>query len=274
MTESPLIERIRGVRIETGAHRPFPLDNPDRVYFVERGYLDIFAVEWNADEVAGRRHFVARVPAKEMAFGSERIAEPARTERTFGFLAVPSLDAIIIAGERTGVAAATFDLEAVDWIDKWISHLSAFLVRDRPPPRNALLLEADPDIPYPSGAALSAQHKDVIWASANAPLRLVGRSDMIVAEGDPLLPITEQTYFEIDAETQVSDERDLRSKRRNGLQDQTRRAGVLRVAPGGHRRRQGRAALLHAPALAGPAHHTCGGHLGRASRAVDPNPHR
>ena len=204
MTEIPLIERIRGVRIETGAHRPFPLDNPDRVYFVERGYLDIFAVEWSAGEVAGRRHFVARVPAEELAFGCERIAEPARPERTFGFLAVPSLDAILIAGERTGVAAATFDLEAVDWIDKWISHLSAFLVRDRPPPRNALLLEADPDIPYPSGAALSAQHKDVIWASANAPLRLVGRSDMIVAEGDPLLPITEQTYFEIDADAQVS----------------------------------------------------------------------
>ena len=92
MTEIPLIERIRGVRIETGAHRPFPLDNPDHVYFVERGYLDIFAVEWSADEVAGRRRFVARVPAGEMAFGSDQIAAPARAERAFGFLAVPSLD--------------------------------------------------------------------------------------------------------------------------------------------------------------------------------------
>ena len=204
MTEIPLIERIRGVRIETGAHQPFPLDDPAQVYFVEQGYLDVFAVELSADEVAGRRRFVARVPAGGMAFGSSRIKDPARSERTFGFLAVPSLDTIIVAGERAGVAADTFDLDTVGWIDEWIARLSEFLVRDRPPPRHALLLEADPDIPYSSGAALSAQHKDVIWASANTPLRLVGRSDMIVAEGDPLLPVTEQTYFEIDADAQVS----------------------------------------------------------------------
>ena len=204
MTEIPLIERIRGVRIETGAHQPFPLDDPARVYFVEQGYLDVFAVELNADEVAGRRRFVARVPAGGMAFGNDRIDDPAHSQRTFGFLSVPSLDAIIVAGERAGIASDTFDLNAVDWIDEWIARLSEFLVRDRPLPHNALLLEADPDIPYSSGTAFSAQHKDVIWVSANTPLRLVGRSDMIVAEGDPLLPVTEQTWFEIDAEAQVS----------------------------------------------------------------------
>ena len=204
MTEIPIIERIRGARIETGAHQPFLLDDPARVYFVEQGHLDVFAVELSADEIAGRRRFVARVPAGKMAFGSDRIEDPAQAQRTFGFLAVPSLDATLVAGERAGVAAETFDLDAVEWIDEWIARLSEFLVRDRPPPRNALLLEADPDVPYPSGAALSAQHKDVIWAAANAPLRLVGRSDMIVAAGEPLLPVTEQTWFEIDADAQVS----------------------------------------------------------------------
>ena len=204
MTNISLIERIRGVRLATGAHQPFPLDDPARVYFVEQGHLDVFAVELSADEVAGRRRFVARASAGEMAFGCARIADPVRSERTFGFLAVPSLDAVLIAGERAGVAADHFDLEATNWIDAWISHLSEFLAGDRPPPRDALLLEADPDVPYSSGAALSAQHRDIIWVSANAPLRLVGRRDMLVAAGDPLQPITEQTYLEIDADTQVS----------------------------------------------------------------------
>ena len=204
MTNISLIERIRGVRLETGAHQPFPLDDPARVYFVEQGYLDVFAVELSADEVAGRRRFVARASAGQMAFGCDRIAAPVRSERTFGFLAVPSLDAVLIVGERDGVASDNFDLEATNWIDEWISHLSEFLVRDRPPPRNALLLEADPDIPYSSGSALSAQHKDIIWVSANAPLRLVGHSDLTVAEGDPLQPITEHTWLEIDVDAQVS----------------------------------------------------------------------
>ena len=204
MTEVPLIERIRGVRIETGAHRPFLMDDPQRVHFVERGYLDVFAVELSADEAAGRRRFVARVPAGEMAFGRDRISDQARSERTFGFLAVPSLNAVVVEGERAGVAAESFDLAATNWIDEWISRLSEFLVRDRPPPRDALLLEADPDVPYPSGSALAAQHMDVIWVSANAPMRLVGRDDLIVAPGAPLLPVTEQTWFEIDADAQVS----------------------------------------------------------------------
>lgn len=204
MNDVPIIERIRGVRIETGAHRPFPMDDPARVYFVEQGYLDIFAVALNAAEAAGRRRFVARVSAGEMAFGSDRVRYPVQAERTFGFLAVPSLNAIIIEGERSGVASEKFDLAATNWIDGWIFRLSEFLVRHRPPPQDVLLLEADPDVPYPSGSALSAQHMDVIWVFTNAPMRFVGRDDMIVEEGEPLLPVTEQTWFEIAAAAHVS----------------------------------------------------------------------
>lgn len=204
MPDVPLIERIRGTRIETGANRPFPMDDPTRVHFVERGHLDVFAVEMKDDEIVGRRRFVARVPAGEMAFGSERIEDPEGHDETFGFLAVPSLSAVIVQGEREGVASESFDLAATNWIDHWISRLSEFLVRDRPPPRNALLLEADPDVPYPSGSALSAQHMDVIWVSANTPMRLAGRDTLVVAEGEPLLPLTEQTWFEIGSDAEVS----------------------------------------------------------------------
>ena len=204
MADVPLIDRIRGVRIETGAHRPFPMDDPARVHFVEQGYLDVFVVELSANEATGRRRFVARVPAGEMAFGSDRVEDPARPERAFGLLAVPSLHAVIVEGERRGVAAETFDLAATNWIDEWIARLSAFLVRDRPPPRDALLLEADPDVPYPAGSALSAQHLDVVWVSATAPVRFLGRDDLIVAAGEPLLPVTEQTWCELDADARVS----------------------------------------------------------------------
>ena len=200
----PPIERIRGVRVETGAHRPFLIDNPARVYLVERGHLDIFAIELSADDVAGRRRFVARVPAGEMAFGHDRVAAQQQPSRVFAFLAVPSLDAILIEGERDGVSCGGFDLAAVLWIDSWIARTSEFLVRGRPPPRRVMLLDADPDIPYASGSTLSAQHGDIVWVSATAPMRLLGRSDRVVAVGEPLLPVTEQTWFEIGADADVS----------------------------------------------------------------------
>ena len=204
MSDAPIVERIRGVRMETGAHRPFPMDDPARAWFVEEGYLDVFAVELSAAEPAGRRRFVARVPAGEMGFGGRRVRHPARPERTFGFLAVPSLNAVIIEGERAGVASDSFDLAATHWIDEWTARLSEFLVRDRPLPRDAVLLEADPEVSYPSGSVLSAQHLDVVWVSATTPMRLAGRADMMVRPGAPLVPVTQTTWFELDADAQVS----------------------------------------------------------------------
>ena len=204
MADVALIERIHGVRIATGADQSFLIDDPTRVYFVEQGHLDVFAVELNGDEPVGRRRFIARIPAGEMAFGYDRAAAPKQPSRVFGFLAVPSLDAILIEGERDGVSSDSFDLTAVLWIDSWISRTSEFLVRGRPPPRHAVLLDADPDVPYESGSTLSAQHGDVIWVSATTAMHFIGRRDQVVSVGEPLLPVTEQTWFEISADADVS----------------------------------------------------------------------
>ena len=204
MPDKPLIERIRGVRIETGAHRPFPMDNTAVVYCVEQGYLDVFAVELRDNEAAGRRNFVARVPAGEMAFGADTIRHPSQPHRTFGFLAVPSLDAVIVRGERDGVASDDFDLAATSWIEEWISRISEFVVSDLPPPRDAQLLEAEPDVYCAAGSLLCAQHRDVIWVSANAPMRLVGRDALSVPAGSPLVPVTERTWLQTDADATVS----------------------------------------------------------------------
>jgi len=204
MSDVPIIERIRGVRIETGAHRPFPMDDPERVYFVEEGYLDVFVVELRESEVAGRRRFLARVPVGEMGFGIRRIVDADHSGRTFGLLAVPSLNASIVEGERAGVASDSFDLDATIWIDEWISRLSEFLVRDRPLPRDALLLDADPDIPYPSGAVLSAQHRDIVWVSATQPMQLINRDDLVFEPGAPLMPVTQMTWFELGSDAEVT----------------------------------------------------------------------
>ncbi len=204
MADIPVIERIRGERIATAATRPFLMDDPERVYVVEQGHLDVFAVELRGDEPVNRRRFVARVPADSMAFGNDRVPDATRPDSVFGFLAVPSLDAVLIAGERAGVAADTFDLAATAWIDDWIARLSEFPVRGRPVPLDAELLEAEPDVGYPAGAVLSAQHGDIVWVLADARMRWLGRGDMVVDKGEPLLPLTERTWFEIDADTEVT----------------------------------------------------------------------
>ena len=207
-----MIERLRGRREQLGANRPFVMNDPERVHYVERGHLDIFAVESRGAEVVGRRRFVARVPAGELAFGTTPLPLAERPEGArqgdrgpqLGLLAVPSQDAMIIVGERAGIGAEAFDLTATTWVDHWVAHLSDFAARDRPAPRHTHLVEADPDVPVPAGATLTAHHLDVIWVTSTAALRYVGRRDMRVIAPDPLLPVTERTWIEADEDANVT----------------------------------------------------------------------
>ena len=192
------------MRRETDATHPFVMDDAERVHLVERGFLDVFAVELAGDRPVGRRQFVTRVAAGEMALGADRVADPARPERVFGFLAVPGLDTVVIDGERSGVAGGEFDLDAVTWIDTWVARLSESAVRGCPPPRDAVQVEAEPNVSHRSGSVLTAQHGDVVWVSATVPMRLLGRPDLVVPAGEPPLPLTERTWSRIDADAAVT----------------------------------------------------------------------
>ena len=204
MTPRRVIERIRGTRTRTGANRSFALDDQERVRYVERGHLDVFVVARRGDRIIGRRRFVARVRPGEMAFGVAPLEIPGRDGHSLGLMATPSQGAVLIAGDRAGVGSTDFDAATTDWVDRWISQLSAFLARDLPLPRDALRLEADPDIPYKAGSICSAQHLDVVWVSADAPMALIGRDDVIYTEGEPLLPLTEQTWLELAGDGRIS----------------------------------------------------------------------
>ncbi len=201
MATPDFLDRLQGARLKTGANRPFPLDTPEQVYLVEQGYLDIFVAEVTQQTVTGRRRFVARINAGEMAFGSV----PARVrQRSFGLLAVPSLSAVIITGQRAGIAADGVDVHALNWIDDWVFHLAAGLDQDLVQTVHPRLLEADPDVLCAAGAALSAQHNDVIWVKADQPLAVFGRDELTVTPGQPLLPLTERTWCVPVADAEVT----------------------------------------------------------------------
>ena len=204
MADDPIIERIRGRAYETGAYQSFLMDDPARVFYVQKGGIDIFAPELDGDEAIERRPFVAHVPAGGMAFGARRFAHPELPEHSYALLAVPSRDAVIIAGEREGLSEDQFDLAATVWLDEWIVRLAEFVARGRYTPRNVKLLEADPNVAYAADAVLSAQHSDVIWATADQPLRFLDREDMKVAPGDPALPLSERIWVGLDADGAVS----------------------------------------------------------------------
>ena len=206
MGGASVIDRIRGVAFRAGANRPIRMDDAGRVLWVEQGHLDLFVVETGGEGEPGRRRFVTRVPAGAMCFGAPRLADPEGAAGRSGFLAVPSVDAAGVEGERSRlVSREHFDLDTTRWIDEWVFRLSEFLVREEgQPPRDARLLEADPDVPYPAGCAVSAHHRDVVWVSADRPMRFLGLGGLAAGGDRRLIPLTERTWCEVDEDTGIS----------------------------------------------------------------------
>ena len=209
MAHDSIIERINGESFVTGAYAPFFLDDPETVYYVREGHLDLFSVETTPGQhhPVGRWPFVAGFPEGTMVFGSpEPPPNPHLTRNVFRFFAVPSRDAVLVRGRRSAISTLeSFDLDATVWIDEWIGRLSEFLGKALgPPPTSARLLEAEPEVPYSAGEALTAQHFDVIWVTANRPLRVIGLEELGVPAGAPPLAVTERTWLELDTDLRVT----------------------------------------------------------------------
>ena len=207
-------DRIRPATFTTGAHQPFLLDDPARVFRVEEGHLDLFAVELVRGAPVSRRPFVTRVPAGSMCFGVRPVAVEGESAsaRAFGFLAVPSSGAVLAEAERSGIASVeNLDLDTTIRIEEWVLGLSEFVARGSGlPPPDARLVEADPDVPYPAGAVLSAYPSSVVWVSADRPARFIGRDDLTLAPererapGRGLVPLSSWTWIALDADGTVS----------------------------------------------------------------------
>ena len=205
MNGTSVIRRIHGTVHATGAREAFFLDDPARVFYVQQGGLDVFVAETFRGTALRRRPFVSRFPEGSMVFGGVRQPGETKLDR-FSFIGVPSRNSVVVAGERKNLHAdGAFDLDSVVWVDEWINRISDFMARsDHLPPRDTLRLDADADIPYPKGATLSAQHSDIVWVTADCPVRLFGREELRIPPGGPPVPLTELTWIALEEDARVS----------------------------------------------------------------------
>lgn len=194
-------------RAELGAHQAFLLNDRSAYYTVDRGHVDVFAaIRDEQGNILSRRPFVVRIPASKAMFGAPEIPLAGTDDRGwFVFQAVPSRHAVVSKGEREQLAAPdNFDLRAVGLIDDWVASSSEFMARrGAPTPRDTILLEADPDVPYGARSALSAHHLEVLWVQADRPVQLNGDPDMEIPAG-ATFPLPEQLWLTLPEDTRVS----------------------------------------------------------------------
>ena len=207
MAWQDLIGKIPMSRLRLGAHDAFLVIERDEFYIVESGYVDLFAVLVDDQrDVLMRRPFITRIEVGNVFFGSMTLPSPHRAEEGFfAFQAVPSRDAVLLRGERWRLAGRDdFDLDAISLIDDWVVAASNFVSYNEPRlPLDALLLEADPDVPYEARTALSAHHLEVLWVVADRPSRFVGRTEFPIG-ANRILSLTEHTWLTLPEDARVS----------------------------------------------------------------------
>ena len=207
MSWQDLIRDIPVARVEAGARDAFILNDRDAFHIVESGQVELFAVVVKDDgTVSARRPFVASMPAGKALFGAPVLPVAHGDERgSFMFQAVPSRHTVLVRGERKHLASPdAFGISFVSLIDDWVIGLSDFVARHEPPvPRAALLLTADPDVPYEASSVLSAHHHEVLWVWADRPMEFIGLPEFGVPR-EAILPLSEHVWLNLPEEARVS----------------------------------------------------------------------
>ncbi|EIC21460.1 NHLP bacteriocin export ABC transporter permease/ATPase subunit [Thiorhodovibrio frisius] len=177
--DAELLAKIDGTRLSVGYHNPFLIQEPDLIWLVLKGSLDIFAVPVVAGKIVGTGQHLLRVEAGELVFGmapapaqpagppssaDESAAQAGQTQ--IALRAVATMGTELYRARRRDIEDEDFDIIVVDWIDTWIGQLATVLMPVGGPRADGFL-EAEPGLEYPAKRVLLPQARDTIWLQAD-----------------------------------------------------------------------------------------------------------
>jgi len=198
--ESLLLARLpeqAGGRLLVGSHKPFMLDEPERVWLIVSGTVDVFAVRLGADGPDGARRHVFRAEAGSALFGMNL----KHYGREVGLVAVGSAGTELQPLTWPMVEAFALDpetaAEAADLVRQWAEGLSSGLAQYLAlPARGFEALEAGHELALKAGA-IARPRRGLLWVSAPLGItRFMGWEELPLMGEDDFLPISEQTWLQ------------------------------------------------------------------------------
>ena len=187
----PLLELAlgRGERFAGGGNRPIRLSEPDVVWFVVQGSVDVFATELEEDGVpTDFKHMVRAGPG--------RLLFPLVEEDTSMALVAKGLpDSELRRITLSVLTGAALDAQIVEQTNAWIFDISESIARDVTyRPRMDRSIAPGGVEETTSGATVSAQH-EVVWVSSpEGRIRYLGTEDLDQSSSG-LVPVTPDSWI-------------------------------------------------------------------------------
>ncbi len=194
-----------GEPLDVAANRPLALDDPDSVWMVASGRVEVFAMPVGDGAVAHCRMYLGGIEPGGALFGSQR--------DDAGWLALvavglPGTKVLKLPANRLRKLAAEPEAagEVGDLVDQWVEILTSELTRNSIP-RITSVPEPGRDLRTPAGAVVSPTR--AVWLSApSAPCRFLGRTNVSVGQ-DSVFPLADVGWLEVAEEATLHAEETL-----------------------------------------------------------------
>ncbi len=170
------------------------LEGSARVWFVEAGRADVFAVQVQDGKPKGNRRHVCRARTGDLVFGTD-----SDREGGYGLLAVGSTDTRLVEMDIALLKARAGDpvyAEALaEKINAWVVGLSEGISIDVLP-KESQEIEVEQEVEVPDGTAFNAKH-GVFWVRhLDGKSRFMGNEALPTVNGTGYFPITRHTWLE------------------------------------------------------------------------------
>lgn len=180
--------------LDVGNNRPVRLHDPDLIWLVVQGSMDVFVVETQGGRAISPRRHLFRLDAGQALFGLDVHNHAEQID----LLAVGTNQARLARLPRERFEALLHDPvhgpRTMSLLDQWISSFSSSIARD------VILRQY---VPLESGATVSLDEggmarprRGVVWINVQAgAVRVVNRPELPVSTTDDLLPISDRVWI-------------------------------------------------------------------------------
>jgi len=206
--DNDLLNRIGGERLSVGYHNPFLLNDPNVVYLVLQGRVEVYLTPLLHGQASGPGMHVGSFRPGDLIFGAAEGELPEdlslapawlAPETSFALRAVATMGSLVYRSDLERVSGEDFDIVTVDWVDRWVSGISDGVATGVRPTATAVI-EADPGQTHPADSALYAFHGDVVWVTlSEGEAFFLGQPESTIRVGDLPVPVAGRVWLTLAA---------------------------------------------------------------------------
>ena len=200
---SEMFEEI-GTRYEIGGNTPFLLNDPESVWLIQSGTVEIFSVRVLEGQPSGSRYHFITSTTGDLLFGMDL----EKYGQGLGLLAVGVVGTQVIqfpmAMFRQMAAAPELADEISPLIEKWVGGLSYAITKNvYPKPRVEVLIEPDSKVKLQDGKSARSK-KGLVWLQyLEGSSLFIGMEEITPKGQDAIFPLTPDTWIQSIGETKA-----------------------------------------------------------------------